>query len=55
MRPERGAPSSSGAVPGERRRRGVHGNPTAARIWGVTMDAEKADVSLNGKANSRWA
>src|SRR6187549_1822420 len=27
-------------------RRGVHGNPTAARIWGVTGDeyAEKADV-----------
>ncbi len=27
-------------------RRGVHGNPTAARIWGITADeyAEKADV-----------
>ena len=33
-------------------RRGVHGNPTAARIWGVTGDeyAEKADVwPLNPK------
>ena len=33
-------------------RRGVHGNPTAARIWGVTPDeyAEKADVwPLNPK------
>jgi 4-hydroxy-2-oxoheptanedioate aldolase len=33
-------------------RRGVHGNPTAARIWGVTADeyAEKADVwPLNPK------
>src|SRR5439155_26114455 len=27
-------------------RRGVHGNPTAARIWGISADdyAEKADV-----------
>src|SRR5436309_12606817 len=33
-------------------RRGVHGNPTAARIWGITPDeyAEKADVwPLNPK------
>ena len=33
-------------------RRGVHGNPTAARIWGMTADeyAEKADVwPLNPK------
>src|SRR5213593_1187607 len=33
-------------------RRGVHGNPTAARIWGITGDqyAEKADVwPLNPK------
>ena len=33
-------------------RRGVHGNPTAARIWGITADeyAEKADVwPLNPK------
>src|SRR5204862_2696441 len=27
-------------------RRGVHGNPTAARVWGISADeyAEKADV-----------
>src|ERR1700687_4649826 len=33
-------------------RRGVHGNPTAARVWGITADeyAEKADVwPLNPK------
>src|SRR5213592_3700170 len=47
-------------------RRGVHGNPTAARIWGVTADeyAEKADVwplnpkgelMLGLKLEDKWA